>query len=89
MRSRRLRWRTFLDSHVQDIVAVDLFTVPTATFRVLYVLIIIAHDRRKIIHFNVTGSPSGAWATRYALFRSLRELVWCFFFEKHQCPKCA
>jgi len=41
--------------------------VPTATFRVLYVLLIMSHDRRKIIHFNVTDSPSGAWTSRQLL----------------------
>lgn len=61
------RWRTFLDNHLEDIVAVDFFTVPTATFRVLYVLLIMSHDRRKIIHFNVTDSPTSAWAARQLL----------------------
>jgi putative transposase len=57
-------WRTFLDNHALDIVAIDFFTVPTATFRVLYVLLVMSHDRRKIIHFNVTDSPSSAWTAR-------------------------
>jgi putative transposase len=60
-------WRTFLDNHQEDIVAVDFFTVPTATFRVLYVLLIMSHDRRKIIHFNVTDSPTSAWTARQLL----------------------
>ncbi len=60
-------WRTFLDNHVEDIVSVDFFTVPTATFRVLYVLLVMSHDRRRIIHINVTDSPSGAWAARQLL----------------------
>ena len=54
-------WRTFLNNHAQDIVAVDFFTVPTATFRILHVLLVMSHDRRKIIHFGVTDSPSSAW----------------------------
>ena len=53
-------WRTFLGNHVEDIVAIDFFTVPTATFGVLYVLLVMSHDRRKIIHLNVTDSPSSA-----------------------------
>ncbi len=57
-------WRTFLDNHRQEIVAVDFFTVPTATFRVLYVMLIMSHDRRRIIHFNVTDSPSKPWTVR-------------------------
>jgi putative transposase len=49
-------WRSFLENHLGDIVAMDFFTVPTATFRVPYVLVIMAHDRRRILHFNVTTS---------------------------------
>ena len=55
-------WRTFLDNHVADIVACDFFTIPTVTFRVLYVFIVLRHDRRQIVHFNVTTNPSAEWA---------------------------
>jgi putative transposase len=54
-------WRTFLRNHAWDIVSVDFFTVPTATFRVLYVFVILSNARRRIIHFNVTDSPSAIW----------------------------
>jgi hypothetical protein len=54
-------WRTFLQNHVLDLVSVDFFVVPTATFRVLFVLIILAHERRRIVHFAVTDSPTAAW----------------------------
>ena len=54
-------WRTFLRNHARDIVSVDFFTVPTAAFRVLYVFVILSNARRRIIHFNVTDSPSAAW----------------------------
>ena len=57
-------WRSFLENHVRDIVAIDFFLVPTATFRVLYVLLIMSHDRRRILHFNVTTSPSARWTTQ-------------------------
>ena len=57
-------WRAFLDNHVRDIVAIDFFVVPTATFRVLYVLLIMSHDRRRILHFNVTTSPSARWTAQ-------------------------
>jgi len=53
-------WRAFLDNHVKDIVAIDFFVVPTATFRVLYALLIMSHDRRRILHFNVTTSQRPA-----------------------------
>jgi transposase InsO family protein len=54
-------WRTFLKNHAKDIVSVDFFTVPTASFRVLYVFVVLSNARRRIIHFNVTESPTAAW----------------------------
>ncbi len=57
-------WRTFLDNHVRELISIDFFAVPTATFRVLFVLIVLAHDRRKIVHFNVTEHPTAAWTAR-------------------------
>ena len=57
-------WRTFLDNHVTDLVSIDFFTVPTATFRVLYVFIVLSHDRRKIVHFNVTEHPTAQWTAQ-------------------------
>ena len=50
-------WHSFLENHARDIIAVDFFTVPTATFRVLFVLVILGHDRRKILHANATEHP--------------------------------
>ena len=57
-------WRTFLNNHVGDLVGIDFFTVPTATFRVLYCFIILAHDRRKVVHFNVTEHPTAQWTAQ-------------------------
>jgi hypothetical protein len=54
-------WRTFLDYHVRNLVSVDFFTVPTVFFQVLFVFVILAHDRRRILSVNVTSSPSAAW----------------------------
>lgn len=54
-------WRTFLKNHAKDIVSVDFCTVPTATFRVLYVFVILSNARRRIVHFNVTDSPTASW----------------------------
>jgi len=54
-------WRTFLTNHAKDIVSVDLFTVPTATFRVLFVFVVLSNERRQVVHFNVTDSPSAIW----------------------------
>ena len=57
-------WRAFLDNHVKDLVSLDFFVVPTATFRVLFVLLILAHDRRRVLHFNGTSSPSAEWTAQ-------------------------
>lgn len=57
-------WRSFLKNHVNDLVSIDFFTVPTATFRVLYGFVVLAHARRRVLHFNVTANPSAAWTAR-------------------------
>jgi putative transposase len=57
-------WRTFLDNHFRELVSIDFLTVPTATFRVLYVLVVLAHDRRRVDHFNVTEDPTAAWTAQ-------------------------
>jgi putative transposase len=57
-------WRTFLANHVEDIAACDFFTVPTVTFRVLYVFIVLRHDRRQVVHFNVTTNPYAEWTAQ-------------------------
>jgi transposase InsO family protein len=54
-------WRTFLTNHAKDIVSVDFFTVPTATFHVLFVFLVLSNQRRRIVHFNVTDSPTAFW----------------------------
>jgi transposase InsO family protein len=57
-------WRAFLDNHLKDLVSIDFFTMPTATFRILFVFLVLAHDRRRIVHFNVTEHPSAEWTGR-------------------------
>jgi len=54
-------WRAFLDNHVKDLVSVDFFVVPTVAFKVLFVFIVLAHARRRIVHFNVTEHPTAQW----------------------------
>ena len=54
-------WRTFLENHAQQLVSIDFFTVPTIRFQVLYVFLVLAHDRRRILHFNVTAHPTTEW----------------------------
>jgi putative transposase len=54
-------WRTFLAICAKQLVSIDLFTVPTIHFQVLYVFLVLAHDRRRILHFNVTAHPTAEW----------------------------
>ena len=61
---RRQSWLTFLRNHREVIVAMDFFTVPTATFRVLYVWFAIRHSRREIVHWSVTESPTAPWVVQ-------------------------
>ena len=55
-------WRTFLENHVKQLVSVDFFVVPTVSFRILYVFLVLAHERRRVVHFNVTEHPTAEWA---------------------------
>jgi putative transposase len=54
-------WRTFLENHVSDIAAIDFFVVPTVRFQLLYCFIVLRHDRRHVVHFNVTRHPTARW----------------------------
>jgi len=60
-------WRTFLSNHVKDLVSADFFVVPTATFRLLFVFVILSHDRRQPVHFAVTSHPSAEWTAQQLL----------------------
>src|SRR5437879_7999705 len=57
-------WRTFLTNHVPDLLSLDFFTVPTARLRVLFGFVVLAHDRRRVLHFNATEHPSPAWTAQ-------------------------
>jgi putative transposase len=57
-------WRTFLANHVGQVMAADFFVVPTATCRLLVVLVILAHERRRVVHVAVTDHPTSAWTTQ-------------------------
>jgi putative transposase len=54
-------WKTFLNNHLGDLVSVDFFTVPTVTFRVLFVWVVLSHHRRQVVYFNVTEHPTAFW----------------------------
>jgi putative transposase len=57
-------WRTFLENHIKQLVSTDFLVVPTVSFRVLYVFVVIANHRRHAIHFNVTAHPTAEWTGR-------------------------
>ena len=57
-------WRTFLDNHVKSMVSVDFLRVPTIRFQVLDVFLVLAHDRRRILHLGVTDCPTAEWTTQ-------------------------
>jgi len=67
VRSRRTlspTWKAFLKNHVNDLVSIDFFIVPTVRFRLLFVLVVLGHSRRKVLHFNVTENPSARWTAQ-------------------------
>src|SRR6516162_6773629 len=71
-RKRIQTWMTFLRNHVGQLVSIDFFTVATIRLRVLYVFIVLAHDRRRVIHFNVTEHPTAVW-TAQQIVEAFRE----------------
>jgi putative transposase len=60
-------WKAFLKNHVKDLVALDFFVVPTITYKVLFVLVILAHERRRIVHVNVTQHPTAEWTAQQVI----------------------
>jgi putative transposase len=60
-------WRTFLTNHLTCLVSLDFFTVPTVTGRVLFVLVLLAHHRRRIVHLRITEHPTAAWTAQQVL----------------------
>jgi putative transposase len=57
-------WRVFLATHARDIVAVDFFLVATLTLRLLFVFVVLRHDRRELVHINVTDHPTAVWTAQ-------------------------
>ena len=57
-------WLTFLHNHLKETISVDFFSIPTLTYSLLHVFVILSHDRRKLIHFNVTKHPTDEWTSR-------------------------
>jgi hypothetical protein len=57
-------WKKFLSNEAKAIAGIDFFTVPTATFRVFYVFVVLVHERRRVVHFNVSGNPTAQWTAQ-------------------------
>jgi putative transposase len=57
-------WRPFLTNHLAALLSIDFFTVPTITGRILFVFVVLSHDRRRVVHFNVTPHPTAAWTAQ-------------------------
>ena len=57
-------WRAFLAAHLREMVAVDFFVVPTLTVRLLFVFVVLRHDRRELLHLNVTDHPTAVWTAQ-------------------------
>ena len=57
-------WRVFLANHATDLVSLDFFTVPTIGFKILYVFVVLEHERRRVVHFNVTTNPTAFWTAQ-------------------------
>lgn len=60
-------WKTFLKNHLGQMAAIDFFIVPTTTFRVLYVFVMLSLDRRRVLHFNVTENPGAEWTAHQVI----------------------
>jgi putative transposase len=56
--------RTFLDNHLNSLVSADFFTVPTIRFQILYVFLVLPHDRRRVVHFAVAAHPTAEWTAQ-------------------------
>jgi putative transposase len=63
-RPRSQTWKTFLINHLTSAASMDFFSVPTLTGRILFVLVILSHHRRSIVHLNVTDHPTASWAAQ-------------------------
>jgi len=76
--------RPFLSNHAHQLVSTDFFVVPTATFRLLFVFLVLSHDRRRVLHFGVTAHPTSEWTAqqlRHAILdeQGLRRILKLYF----------
>ena len=78
-------WRTFLENHVGELVSIDFLTVPTLSFRVLFEFVVLAHERRRVVHFNVTDSPTAEWTSLQILQAFPWDLAPTYLFRDRDC----
>lgn len=76
-------WHTFLTNHIKDIVAIDFFTAPAATFRILFTFVVSRHDRRQIVHFNVTAHLTTEWTAQQVIEAFPEDQVPRFLIRNH------
>ena len=76
-------WRAFLTNHVQALVAIDFFTVPTAHLRVLFVPVVLAHHRRRVLHFKVTEHPTATWTAQQSVNAFPENIVPSYLLRDH------
>jgi putative transposase len=79
------RWRTFVRNHAQAIIACDFCVAVTATYRLLYVFVIMEHATRKILHANVTGQPTAAWTLQQLRAAIPADHAYCFLIHDRDC----
>ncbi len=76
-------WRAFLENHLKDLVSIDFFVVPTVTFKVLFVFVVLAHARRGVVHFNVTEHPTAEWTAQQVSEAFPWEVPACYLVRDH------
>jgi Integrase core domain len=77
-RNNGQNWKTFLKNHSKEIMSIDFLTVPTINFKLMYVLVMIQHHRRKLIYFNITKNPTAEWC-----LQQIRNLLFDFAAPKY------
>ena len=77
-RTNGQNWKTFLQNHSKEIISLDFLTVPTFNFKLLHVIVVIEHYRRKLLYFNVTKNPTAEWS-----IQQIRNLLFDFDTPKY------
>jgi len=80
-------WKSFLQNHAGQIVAIDFFTVPTVTFNILYGFVVLLHDRRKVVHFNMTAHPTARWTAQQIIEAFPEETAPRFLLRDRDSPR--